>query len=237
MKKIFTGVVIGIVLALSISVFAATYTAVKATFEIFVNGERFENAEPVVINGRTYLPVRALSEAMGVPINWNEELRRVELGKAKDLSLFNRNNPAPLNETQVVSVDDILDTYKAEITITEIVRGDIANQMIADANIYNDTPKNGHDYLLAKINFKLLEIDNDKALDVQGYGFKLYSGNNEKYENKFMVLSGVLDAKIYEGGNAEGWAIYEVAFNDSEPKIGYGQDYDGTGGVWFKAYE
>jgi len=80
-KKVLLGLILGIVIALSITAFAASYTALSATFEIYVNGEKYQGEdEPVVINGRTYLPVRALSEAMGVPINWNGELRRVEMG-------------------------------------------------------------------------------------------------------------------------------------------------------------
>ena len=34
---------------------------------------------PVVIGGRTYLPVRAVAEAMSAKVNWNNETRTVEI--------------------------------------------------------------------------------------------------------------------------------------------------------------
>lgn len=43
--------------------------------EIYVNGQRvFTDTAPVLINGRTYVPIRAISEAMGINnIKWNSE--------------------------------------------------------------------------------------------------------------------------------------------------------------------
>lgn len=237
MKKVLLGLVVGVLLGLTITVFAASYTATTATFGIFVNGEKFENAEAVVINSRTYLPVRALSEAMGVPINWNESLRRVEIGTEKVESIYNRNNPAPLNELQNVTVSNIMDNYTAEVKIIETIRGDAAWQIVKSASEFNREPKAGHDYLLVKTNYKLIQVKDDKALDLGSYDFKLYSNDNKEYDTTFGAhIPDELNTKLYAGGSTEGWLLYEVALTDSAPKIGYGQKYDGTGGVWFKAY-
>jgi len=37
---------------------------------------------PIVYNGRTYLPVRAIGEALGVKVDWNNDTRTVILGEA-----------------------------------------------------------------------------------------------------------------------------------------------------------
>ena len=37
---------------------------------------------PILYNGTTYLPVRAVSEMLGLPVNWVNETRTVELGKS-----------------------------------------------------------------------------------------------------------------------------------------------------------
>jgi hypothetical protein len=37
---------------------------------------------PLLYNGTTYLPVRAVSEMLGLPVNWVNETRTVELGKS-----------------------------------------------------------------------------------------------------------------------------------------------------------
>ncbi len=56
------------------------WTALKATFKVFVKGEEFQSQDPIVaINGRTYLPLKAIGDVLGVDVIWNEELRRVEV--------------------------------------------------------------------------------------------------------------------------------------------------------------
>lgn len=84
MKKILLGFVIGFMVASSFAVFATgtdIFTAQKATFEIEINGEKFEGENPpVVIEGRTYLALRDTGEALGVSVEWNEIERKVEIG-------------------------------------------------------------------------------------------------------------------------------------------------------------
>ncbi len=47
---------------------------------IFRNSEKIMiDTESIIINGRTYLPLRAVMEAFGCEIGWNGELRRVEI--------------------------------------------------------------------------------------------------------------------------------------------------------------
>ena len=80
MKKFLSGIIIGAALVCTV-VFAATYTAEDASFKIFVEGKEFTESKAVVIDGSTYLPLRALGNVLGVPVNWNNELRQVEIGQ------------------------------------------------------------------------------------------------------------------------------------------------------------
>ena len=84
MKKVLLGFVIGFMVASSFAVFATgtdIFTAQKATFEIEVDGEKFEGENPpLVVGGRTYLALRDTGEALGVPVEWNETERKVEIG-------------------------------------------------------------------------------------------------------------------------------------------------------------
>ncbi len=81
MKKILLGIVLGIVIAVPATGIAAVFTAQLATFEIEVDGEKFKSENPpVVIEGRTYLALRDTGEALGVPVEWNETERKVEIG-------------------------------------------------------------------------------------------------------------------------------------------------------------
>ncbi len=88
MKKVILGFVMGIVTSMAFTVFATNtdiFQAQKATFDVFVNGEKFEGENPpVVIGGRTYLALRDTGEALGIEVNWNEKERQVEISKGQE---------------------------------------------------------------------------------------------------------------------------------------------------------
>ena len=75
MKKFILGTITGAAIASTVAI-AATYTAAPATFKVLVNGKEFTSDPPaMVINDRTYLPLRAIGNALGVPVDWNDELK------------------------------------------------------------------------------------------------------------------------------------------------------------------
>lgn len=81
MKKFLSGFIVGAILFGTIGVFAVSYVANPVDFKVLVNGEEFVSDPPALeVEGRTYLPLRAMGEALGVPVNWNEELRQAEVG-------------------------------------------------------------------------------------------------------------------------------------------------------------
>lgn len=82
MKKFISGFIIGAMLFSMLGVYATiTYVAKPLDYKVVVNGEDFtSDPPPVEIEGRTYLPLRAVGDALGVPVNWNEELRQAEVG-------------------------------------------------------------------------------------------------------------------------------------------------------------
>ena len=83
MKKFISGLIIGGILATSVCTFAEEATSWKAelpTFKVFVRGEEFVSENPpVVVEGRTYLPLRAMGDALGVPVEWNADLKQAEV--------------------------------------------------------------------------------------------------------------------------------------------------------------
>lgn len=80
MKKYLSGILTGVILTGTVA-FASQYVADVATFKVMVNGNEFKSDKPVVaIEGSTYLPLKAIGEVLGVPVQWNEELRQVEIG-------------------------------------------------------------------------------------------------------------------------------------------------------------
>jgi S1-C subfamily serine protease len=79
--------ILAVLLILSvIPVSAATYTLVKANYPILINGQNLA-VQPLNYNGTTYLPLRSISEAVGVPIEWtgqSVEIQTVDVDRLKE---------------------------------------------------------------------------------------------------------------------------------------------------------
>ncbi len=83
--KIFLSLVLITMTLMSTTAFAETYEAIEPKFEVLVDGEHFYSNPPiVVIDGRTYLPLRAMGECLGIYVDWNAELGQVEVSSTKD---------------------------------------------------------------------------------------------------------------------------------------------------------
>ena len=97
MKERIQGVTIGVVITLVLTgtfSFASQYSEYVERFykniKITLNGMVIEPkdvngnvVETFIIDGTTYLPVRAICNALGLKVNWNSETNTVELTEKK----------------------------------------------------------------------------------------------------------------------------------------------------------
>lgn len=65
-------IVLTIIICLSTVSYGVSYTLVQANYLIKVNGQPIA-VTPLNMSGTTYLPLRAISEAIGVPIEWKDK--------------------------------------------------------------------------------------------------------------------------------------------------------------------
>ncbi len=81
-KKI-TVAILGLVMLISASVFAAdTYEGYTIPVDIEINGSFIKCTEkPIIIGGTTYIPLRAFSDAVGGEISWNNGEKAATLKK------------------------------------------------------------------------------------------------------------------------------------------------------------
>lgn len=92
MKKFIIGFLIGAMIFGTVG-YAVTYVAQPATFKVMVNGKEFVSDPPaLVVEGRTYLPLRAMGDALGVPVEWNAELNQAEVGITSNVDLSEVDN-------------------------------------------------------------------------------------------------------------------------------------------------
>lgn len=245
MKKFISGFLIGAMLFGTIGAFAAQYIANPVSFKVMVNGEEFVSDPPALeVEGRTYLPLRAMGEALGVPVNWNQELNQAEVGNqapVAEKNQYSRNNPAPINTVQTYTkssdwYDD--DNYSVNLRVMEIVRGEKVWEKIYAANKFNTKAPEGYEYVLVKIAFSVLNVKDDKAIEPNEYNFESFSSKNEENKSSYVICpEPELGGKLYAGGSTEGWIAVTVKKDDPKPKLVYNLDYDGSGGVWFALYE
>ena len=135
MKRFISGFLLGAMLFSVIGAVAVSYVANPVDFKVLVNGREFISDPPALeVDGRTYLPLRAMGEALGVPVNWNEELRQAEVG---DPSIGETDDV--LNVGDVITVADVAFTYegyyKNEHNLTDTEHFTVTNNSNRDVKL------------------------------------------------------------------------------------------------------
>lgn len=251
-KDILTGVIISaLVITMGTTAFAkvskmniiANYNNIK----IVVDGKELKtDKEPFIYDGTTYLPVRAVGEAVGKTVSWDGNTNTVTLSSSEKTStsstsntqtatIYSRTNPAPVNTVQTYTKNSKYgSSYTVSLRVAEVYRGASAWEKVKAANMFNDEAPAGKEYIVAKLVATVITSEEDKAIDFSTYSFTPFSGSNVEYEMALAVAPDpVFGGSVYAGGTTEGYGVFLVDKNDANPKIVYGQNYDGTGGVWF----
>lgn len=122
---------------------------------------------------------------------------------------YSRANPYP--GTEVASVPNW------DVQILESKRGVDAWTDIQAANQYNEPAPEGMEYLLIKIHVKCTYNDSDEH-SISGYDFDVTGDKAILYTNGMASVvepTPELDAKLYAGGETEGWSAYLVGQGES----------------------
>jgi len=147
-------------------------------------------------------------EAIGAGLNENladitEELETARPAPDNEEPGMSRKNPYPAG--QAVSVANW------DIQVLEIKRGEEAWQMIQAANAYNDPAPDGQQYLLVRIKAKNTSTA-DEERTMNAISFNLTGSNLVQYGYVSVVApEPVLDAKLFPGGETEGWVPLTAA--------------------------
>ncbi len=255
------GVFVTLVLMASIPNFAGAINVVLNSINLSLNGvdvaqinDQFtlDNGKKVpysiIYDGTTYLPLKKMGQLLGKDILWDGNTRTVSINDLGyqdntlprvDFGVNDRLNPAGINEVQNTTFELYSgETFDLNTTLTEVIRGDVAWQMIHAANMFNDPPLPNQEVVLAKFNVLVTGASNNAMqFDLNRYDFIMVSQDGRDYESASYVLPDPkLDSNLYNGASNEGWVAFLVEKTDSRPVIVYGKSYDGTGGVWFKGF-
>ena len=136
--------IIGILLVTSLSFTAAdveyfdAYRATDMNFE--VDGEPWQPRDvdgsilyPIVVNGRSYVPVRSLLEAKGVTVDWRDPTRTIVL----DYSTIDLDQPEPFVPLHKVKEIVVVGSVEKEVTVLYTKNDPVVNRI--DMGIVNET--------------------------------------------------------------------------------------------------
>lgn len=242
LKGFAKGIILSLlVMSISFSALAAAKTIEVSTgIKLMVDGSAFVpkdvNGNVVEVfgyNGTTYVPIRAIGQAFGKDIGWDDATQTAIVGKSQATG-YSRTNPAPVGQSQIIKVDNFMEKYTASVTITESYRGVEAWQKLKSANQFNTPPDKDHEYVLIKVKANATEIADDKSVSFNIYSFTAFSSENVEYPFTSAVdPEPEFSGKVYNNGTLEGYVSFLVNKNDTAPKVVFGEDYDGAGGIWF----
>lgn len=197
--------------------------------------------EPFIMNGTTYLPVRAVANAFGKDVDWDGETQTVYLGAKPGENKYGRSNPAPIGTAQTVTLstndaDWNVIKYTANVVVNEVYRGNEAWKLLKNANMFNSEPDEGKEYILIKVKISVNGLPDDLSANISQAMFNFYSTDYTKYNDINICVvpdNKNINTNVYNGGMVEGYVCKEITLNDATPSVAFGQDLFGNGGIWF----
>lgn len=144
--------------------------------------------------------------------------------KPSQNELGSANYPIPLGETATINPDK---HTELELSISNVITGDKAWELIQTYNIYNKEPPKGYKYVMFDVNVHCVSTDLEDGFEINKVSF--CSANDSKSiltgtSNGRLVLDNVLDAVLFTGSSAEGTVAIEMPI-------------DQTGYIIFKHYK
>ncbi|MBY9085033.1 DUF4352 domain-containing protein, partial [Paenibacillus sp. HN-1] len=228
-------------------------------YSILVNGTKI-NAEVKIIDGTTYVPLRAVSEALGATVSLNQSgiiniisstnkaatpvataqpsiaTPTATPQPTQSTEQATRTNPANIAEVIPFTTTGLSDRITGNLSVLRTIRGSQAWKMIYDANKFNSAPKDGYEYILASIKIDIVSnINADNAVSISPMDFTLVSSKGVDYSRESVVVPDPeIRTQIYAGGSQTGWVAFLTKTDDPAPLIVYGRKYNGSSGLWFK---
>ncbi|GAB6107757.1 hypothetical protein [Fusibacter bizertensis] len=254
------GLMATIIIFAAFPTFADTVSVVFNTINLKINGvevakagDQFtlDNGDKVpfsiIYKGTTYLPLKKIGQLLDKSIVWEGTTKTISVNdngsqssnQAPISDSNSRFNPANKNEA-VLGIDAQYngDQFDLKVELTDLLRGQSAWEMVEAANVFNEKPVDTQEIILAKFKIDVTNSNNaNLQFNLISFNFDLVSSSGKDYEDAlFVIPDPTIDAKLYAGASHEGWVGFIVDKTDTKPLIVFKKEYDGSGGMWFKAY-
>lgn len=169
----------------------------------------------------TTAPAQSTASNKAGIIDPTQPLENTETPKATK-TLVPTNTPAPtiapqgLSRSNPFPKSEIVATQNWEVQVIDVFRGAEAWKVIQAANMFNEEAPDGMEYLLIKLHVKNLSTDNEEH-DIGNCDFFVTGDRYTRYTCSMVMVVAPepkLDAKLYSGGETEGWVVFPVAIGE-----------------------
>jgi predicted house-cleaning noncanonical NTP pyrophosphatase (MazG superfamily) len=214
-KQFIAGLIVGVMLMSAVFAGTQTIEAFYNNIKISVDGKAVElkdavgnSVDPFIYNGTTYLPVRAIAEALGMEVKFNETTNTVELAKKegeKKVIWNDAENIAKAMEKQK-EIDKLA-------SLVDIFDRDIDSWNFVDEGEIKVTQyKDGRKFIMPYEIYNVSKIVSNYSVDEGSKTLTLYG----KYKKVF--LSNIPLVSI-DRGNVEYVISYDEYKNNLLPKL------------------
>lgn len=135
-----------------------------------------------------------------------------------------RENPLPLGATvwmKTTARSSSTETY-VEIRIIDVIRGKQANDIVQNANTYNDEPSSDEEMIVAKLEVRAQSTDKSSKFSISDYGFDFVSESGLVY--KSTSLAGLDDSLEMFSGATGILELAQIINKDDFPVLLYDDD-------------
>ena len=149
---------------------------------------------------------------------------------------LSRDTPAPPQTPIMVrgtTVIGLPTTY--EITVTEIVRGQEAIDLMYSVYPFVWDPDAGREYMLVKVRMHYVKGPAGGTNFIHQLYFTALSRHGVVYitPSRFFPMQPFLVQALYPGSTFEAWTTWQVPIDDPAPLFAYGLDWPERGRAWF----
>lgn len=141
-----------------------------------------------------------------------------------------RSDPAPIGATVRYDGSSYSNEAITDFTITKVIKGDSAWQMIRKFNRYNDAPASNQEYIVVYIKANAISSENDQQAEIDSYDFTLVSASGMEYQKAYVSGATPELTNLYPGAEHEGVYVGLVEKGDA-PLLVYLKSSDRP--LWF----
>ena len=158
---------------------------------LIVNGNTI-NTSPVIINGRVYVPVRAIAEAMNCQVNWDSSSQTVNI-TSNPAPIPDSTTAAPTTTTAPTQNSNSNNQSQPDLQISNVTSQTDGNGSITeiDGTITNNSQNN---YSMVYIEYNLYDSSGDEV----GYANDIVSDFESGTKAKFSCQYGNSGATSYK---------------------------------------